>query len=127
MTDIERAEQYIRIFMKAGARWEFYVPVDGERTKDGVRIGSVEVGPAENGRWFLRHENGEVDWFALRTVYALTQYRVLPQGPLTVLADQDHDTDSVGGHVLRVRTTAGAESWVLGSDVTNKAPAVSHG
>lgn len=55
-----------------------------------------------------------------RTVYAIAIYRELPQGPLTVLDDQDHDTDGIGHHVLRVRTAAHREAWVLASDVTDQ-------
>ena len=50
-----RAEQYIGIFISAGDRWEFYVPVDGERTPTGVRIDAVEIGPDVDkpGVWWL--------------------------------------------------------------------------
>jgi len=55
MTDVERARDYIRIFIGAGARWESCIPCDGERTETGVRIGSVEIGPGEwTGTWWLR-------------------------------------------------------------------------
>lgn len=49
-----------------------------------------------------------------RIVFAVAQYRTLPQGPLTVLADQDHDADGLGGHVLKVQDQYGTESYVLG-------------
>lgn len=55
MTDVERAKQYIAIFLNAGDRWEFYIPVDGRRTPRGVRIGTVEVWPHPDqpGVWRL--------------------------------------------------------------------------
>jgi hypothetical protein len=55
MTDRERAIQYIGIFVGAGDRWEFFIPVDGERTDRGVRLDSVEIGPVPGrpGVWFL--------------------------------------------------------------------------
>lgn len=55
-----------------------------------------------------------------RTVYAVALYRELPQGPLTVLDDQDHDSDGIGHHVLRVRTAAFRECYVMASDVTDQ-------
>lgn len=59
-----------------------------------------------------------------RIVFAVAQYRTLPQGPLTVLADQDHDhdADGLGGHVLKVQDQYGTESYVLGADVTAALP-----
>jgi hypothetical protein len=53
VTELERAEQYIGIFVGVGDRWPEYVPVDGVRTPAGVRIGSVEVfpDPARSGVW----------------------------------------------------------------------------
>lgn len=56
MTDIERARDYIRIFIAVGDRWEDFAPVDGERTPDGLRLGSVEIGPdrERDGVWFLK-------------------------------------------------------------------------
>jgi hypothetical protein len=55
MTDRERAVQYIGIFIGLGDDWEYCAPVDGERTPDGLRLGSVEIGPDENrpGVWWL--------------------------------------------------------------------------
>lgn len=56
MTDRERAKNYIAIFIGAGDRWEFYIPVDADRTPDGIRLGTVEIGPDpdEHGAWLLR-------------------------------------------------------------------------
>ena len=55
VTDRERAKQYIAIFIGAGDRWEFYIPVDADRTPTGIRLGTVEIGPDpdELGAWFL--------------------------------------------------------------------------
>lgn len=56
MTDVERAKQYIGIFLNAGDRgWEYYAPVDGVRTPRGIRIGTVEVWPHPDqpGVWRL--------------------------------------------------------------------------
>jgi hypothetical protein len=55
-----------------------------------------------------------------RVVYAVAAYRELPQGPLTVLDDQDHHADGIGHHVLRVRTAAWRECYLLASDVTDQ-------
>jgi hypothetical protein len=65
----------------------------------------------------------EPDPLPERTVYAVGEVRYLPQGPLTVKEEQDHDCDSLGGHVLRVVTAASREEWVLASDVTDQNPA----
>jgi hypothetical protein len=56
-----------------------------------------------------------------RIVFAVAAYRTLPQGPLTVLDDQEHDAD-LGGHVLKVADQNGVTSWVLGADVTAAVP-----
>lgn len=55
MTALERAEQYIGIFINVGDRWEDYVPLDGERTPNGIRIDGIEVGPdvEQLGVWWL--------------------------------------------------------------------------
>jgi hypothetical protein len=64
MTDRERAIEYIRIFINVGDSWQGYVPVEGELTEAGVRIGDCELGPApgEDGTWFL-NDGGTVSWF----------------------------------------------------------------
>lgn len=61
MTDRERAIDYIAIFVKAGACWEFYAPLDAERTATGLRFGSVEIEPdrSEPGVWLLK-DDGKV-------------------------------------------------------------------
>lgn len=55
MTSLERAVDWVGIFISAGDRWEFYVPVDGERTKRGIRIDGIEIGPdtEQPGVWRL--------------------------------------------------------------------------
>jgi hypothetical protein len=65
MTDVERARQYIAIFINAGDRWLYYVPLDADLvTKDSVRIGSCEVGPGEGGKWFLKDLTaGTTSWY----------------------------------------------------------------
>lgn len=65
MTDRERAENYLAIFIKAGECWPFYVPVDGELTGKGVRIGSVELGPkpGEPGVWWLKDGDGPARYY----------------------------------------------------------------
>lgn len=59
MTDRQRAKDYIAIFIGAGDRWEFYIPVDADRTPDGIRLGTVEIGPDpdESDAWFLKDGN----------------------------------------------------------------------
>jgi hypothetical protein len=66
MTDVERAFEYLRIFIGAGEAWRNFVPVDADLvTKDSVRIGTAEVGPGENGRWWLKDlALGTIKWFA---------------------------------------------------------------
>ena len=46
MTDVERAIEYLAIFINVGDKWRNFVPVDGEMIGvNRVRIGSVEVWP----------------------------------------------------------------------------------
>lgn len=55
MTDRERAFEYLKIFIGAGDRWRFYVPLDADLVADtSVRIGTCEVGPGPDGEWWLR-------------------------------------------------------------------------
>lgn len=56
MTDRERAKGYIAIFITVGDRWEFYIPVDADRTPTGIRLGTVEIEPDPNepGEWLLK-------------------------------------------------------------------------
>jgi hypothetical protein len=65
MSDVERAKQYIAIFINAGGNWRFYVPVDAELITDtSVRIGSCEVGPGDGGKWFLKDLTaGTTSWY----------------------------------------------------------------
>lgn len=69
MTDRERALDYLAVFIKAGECWHFYVPVDGELTPAGVRIGSVELGPkpGEPGVWFLKDGDEPAKYYRART------------------------------------------------------------
>jgi hypothetical protein len=55
VSELERAEQYIAIFVGLGDQWPSCAPVDGTRTKRGIRIGSIEVGPDPErpGVWWL--------------------------------------------------------------------------
>lgn len=55
MTSLERAVDWVGIFISAGDRWEFYIPVDGERTPSGIRIDGIEIGPdtEQPGVWWL--------------------------------------------------------------------------
>jgi hypothetical protein len=65
MTDLERAIAYLRIFVGAGPAWRNYVPVDADIvTADSVRIGTVEVGPGEDGRWWVKDLSaGTTSWY----------------------------------------------------------------
>lgn len=65
MTDVERALEYIRIFINAGDNWKYYIPVDADLiTEDSVRIGAAEVGPGDDGRWWLKDLSvGTVRWY----------------------------------------------------------------
>lgn len=56
MTDRERAKDYIAIFVGVGDRWEFFAPLDADRTATGIRFGSVEIepDPTEPGVWLLK-------------------------------------------------------------------------
>ncbi len=55
MTDLDRAVQYIRIFVNVGADWQRYAPLDADLVTDtSVRLGSVEFGPEPDGTWWLK-------------------------------------------------------------------------
>jgi hypothetical protein len=53
MTDIERAETYIGIFINVGEKWRGYVPVDGTVRGDAVHIGEVTMTDRRDGTWTL--------------------------------------------------------------------------
>lgn len=55
MTSLERAKQYLGIFIGAGDRWEFNVPVDATRTRRGIRLDGIELFPdtEQPGVWWL--------------------------------------------------------------------------
>lgn len=55
MSEVERAENYIGIFIGLGDDWPSCAPVDGTRTPRGIRIGSIEIGPdtEQPGVWWL--------------------------------------------------------------------------
>lgn len=55
MTSLERAEKYIGIFIGRGDDWPSCAPVDGKRTKRGIRIDGIEIGPDTErpGVWWL--------------------------------------------------------------------------
>lgn len=54
MTSLERAKEYVGIFIGAGDRWEFNVPVDAKRTKRGIRLDGIDLFPdTEPGVWWL--------------------------------------------------------------------------
>lgn len=55
MTGLERAVQYIGIFINVGDRWKGYVPVDADIVTDtSVRIDGFEMGPGDDGSWWLK-------------------------------------------------------------------------
>ncbi len=70
MTDVERAVQYIAIFINAGGRWRYFVPVDADLVTDtSVRIGTCEMGPGDDGRWWLKDLNaGTTRWYQQQAV-----------------------------------------------------------
>jgi hypothetical protein len=53
MTDIERAETYIGIFINVGDKWRSYVPVDGNVRGDAVHLGEVTMTAGGDGTWTL--------------------------------------------------------------------------
>jgi hypothetical protein len=68
VSDRERALQYIGIFAGSPDNWEFYIPVDGERTRRGVKLGSVHFGPAPyygENVWFV-DDGHKVDHFRVK-------------------------------------------------------------
>lgn len=56
MTDRERAINYIAIFVGVGDRWEFFAPLDADRTATGIQFGAIEICPDPNqpGVWLLK-------------------------------------------------------------------------
>ncbi|MGB3443838.1 MAG: hypothetical protein WBA97_34305 [Actinophytocola sp.] len=54
MTDRERAEQYLAIFIGLGEHWRTCAPVDGELTEQGIRIGDIELWPDVDGTWLMQ-------------------------------------------------------------------------
>lgn len=55
MTDTKRAVQYIAIFINVGDNWRKFVPLDADIVTDhSVRLGTVEMGPGDNGEWWLK-------------------------------------------------------------------------
>ena len=65
MTDMERAFEYIRIFINVGDRWKKFVPLDADLVTDtSVRLGNAEFGPGEDGRWWLKDLTiGTTRWY----------------------------------------------------------------
>lgn len=59
MTQLERAKQYAAIFVNAGDRWRFCVPVDAIVTGDVVHLDDVTLEYSPNG-W--RVEAGDEAW-----------------------------------------------------------------
>jgi hypothetical protein len=55
VTEVERAVEYIGIFIGLGDDWPSCAPVDGKRTKRGIRISGIEIGPDTDqpGVWWL--------------------------------------------------------------------------
>lgn len=53
MTDIERAETYIGIFINVGEKWRSYAPVDGTVRGDAVHLGDVVMADQQDGTWTL--------------------------------------------------------------------------
>jgi hypothetical protein len=53
MTDIERAETYIGIFVAAGEKWRSCAPVDGRVRGDSVHLGEVVMTDGRDGTWTL--------------------------------------------------------------------------
>jgi hypothetical protein len=53
MTSVERAREYVGIFIGAGDRWRDCVPVDGRLNGDSVEIGGVKVTHEGGGVWSL--------------------------------------------------------------------------
>lgn len=54
-----------------------------------------------------------------RIVFAVSEYTLLPKGPLVALEDQDHESDGCGCHMLHVQLPDETCTWVSGVDVTD--------
>lgn len=57
MNALDRAKTYASIFLNAGDRWRFYVPVDATVTDDTVHLQGVRMRRLDDG-WRLE-TNGE--------------------------------------------------------------------